>query len=743
MRKITYFALAIAFLFVGKANAQQKYYDDAGREVKRCEAMEAHERLRQRDPKVESLDQFEQWLQPKIREYEASVQNGTRGTNAVTVIPVVFHIIHNGESVGSGQNISANYVNAQLTQLNNDFRRKVGTSGYSSDSRSADTEVEFCLATVDPNGATLSEPGINRINRSSKGWTAPPYGGCSGGNFDDTYIENTIKPNSQWNPNNYLNIWVMNMTCGILGYAQFPSSSGLSGLSSNGGSASTDGVVLLYTSIGSTTTGYPGGSPYNLGRTATHEVGHWLGLRHIWGDANCGTDYCGDTPTCQGPASGCPNKTTCDGVRDMVENYMDYSYDNCMNIFTTNQKTRMQTVLANSPRRSTLGASPACGGGVTPPAGCTATVSTFPYSESFESSFGQWTNATGDNFDWTRRSGTTPSSGTGPSGAFSGSYYAYIESSSPNYPSKTAILASPCFNLSGASTATMTFNYNMYGASMGTLSLQGKLSSSSTWTTLWTQSGNKGTAWQAATVSLTSYAGSTAQLRFVGTTSTSYTSDAAIDNIAISTSGGGGGGCATLNLTMVFDNYPEETSWEVRNSGNTIVASGGTYGSQADGSTRVESMCLNDGCYTLIMKDTYGDGMCCSYGNGSYNLRNSQGTSKASGGSFGSSISHSFCVSGGLRDASAEANIQFEDELSLYPNPTQGQLNIVFTSAEAQNAQLIVVDPVGRIVQQLDWSMQAGLNSRQISLTDAAAGTYLLMVTHGDQRITKRFVVMD
>ncbi len=228
--------LLISILSVTQLTAQQS-------DVIRCYTTEADAQLRAQYPELGTLEDFEAWLEPLVREYQ---ENGSM--RAVSTIPVIFHIIHNGESVGSGDNISATYVNAQITQLNNDFRKIAGTSGDNSNPVGADTEIEFCAATLDPSGSTLSEPGINRINRNSKGWTAPPYGSCTGG-FNDAYIEGTIKPQSQWNPDDYLNIWVMDINCGILGYAQFPSSSGLGGLNSNGGAANTDGVVLLTTSL--------------------------------------------------------------------------------------------------------------------------------------------------------------------------------------------------------------------------------------------------------------------------------------------------------------------------------------------------------------------------------------------------------------------------------------------------------------------------------------------------------------
>lgn len=606
--------------------------------------MEADKELREKYPEMGTLEEFEEWLAPRVRAYQAQ-NNGTR---AVSTIPVVFHIIHNGTSVGSGDNISATYIDAQLVQLNNDFRKILGTSGDNSDPRGADSELEFCMATVDPSGNTMAEAGINRINRSSQGWSAPPYGVClSNGGIDRSYIDNTIKPQSQWDPNQYLNIWIMDLNCGLLGYAQFPSSSGLGGLSTNGGAASTDGVVVLTNSVGSTTIPNPNGGIFNAGRTLTHELGHFFGLRHIWGDSNCGNDFCNDTPTQQGPSSGCPNTTTCDGQNDMVENYMDYSRDNCMNIFTQNQKDRMQTVMANSPRRGSLANSTACsgGGGGGGPT-CSATVSSFPYSESFESGTGSWSQSTADDFDWARRSGSTPSSGTGPSSAASGSFYMYVEASSPNYPSRNTIFNGPCFDLSGLTSPEFSFQYHMLGSAVGTVSLQASTDGSS-WATVWTLSGDQGSAWNSQTVDLSSYAGqSEVRLRFNATTASSWQGDICIDGLGLEDNTGGGGGptCTDVTVSITLDNYPAETSWSIVNSGGTTVASGSGY--SGNGSTVTETVCLDDGCYDFTINDSYGDGICCAYGNGSYNVTVG-GSSVASGGSFGSSETTNFCLGGG------------------------------------------------------------------------------------------------
>ena len=233
----------------------------------RCATMEADADLRAQHPEMGTLQDFEEWLTPLVKAYK----NQPSQRAVVSTLPIIFHVIHNGESVGSGNNISAALINAQITQLNNDFRKLGGTSGDNSNPVGADTEVEFCPARVDPNGNPLAEPGINRINRNSQGWNAFPY--------SRSYVELTIKPASQWDPNRYINVWVVPLSGGLLGYAQFPSNSGLSGLNTNGGAANTDGVVVVTSSVGSTATPNPNGGVYDSGRTLTHELGHFFAAR--------------------------------------------------------------------------------------------------------------------------------------------------------------------------------------------------------------------------------------------------------------------------------------------------------------------------------------------------------------------------------------------------------------------------------------------------------------------------------
>lgn len=339
--------IIVVCIFLGVLNVS----NGQTKQIVGCATMEQDSINRSRFPQRGSLDEFEIALQKKIREIGLREASGGRTQAVVLNIPIVVHVVHNGEAVGSGLNISLAQIQSQIEVLNEDFRKKLGTPGYNTSPVGADIEVEFCLSPVDQNGITLAEPGIHRYNGNKATWTR-------------TEIENQLKPTTIWNPNLFYNVWTLKfggVDSNLLGYAQFPDQSGLSGLNANGGPASTDGVVIQYTSFGN---GFPGQSaPYNKGRTLSHETGHWLGLRHIWGDGGCtADDFVSDTPLVGSESRGCStNKLGCDGVTPaMVQNYMDYSDDACMNIFTNGQKTRMRAVMELSPRRKTLAEANLC-----------------------------------------------------------------------------------------------------------------------------------------------------------------------------------------------------------------------------------------------------------------------------------------------------------------------------------------------------------------------------------------------
>ena len=176
-----------------------------------------------------------------------------------------------------------------------------------------------------------------------------------------------------------------------------------------------------------------------------------------------------------------------------------------------------------------------CGGdcGICPV--CPTSISSFPYTEGFESGLGQWSQSGGDDLDWTRDSGGTPSSNTGPSSAYEGSWYMYIEASNPNFPTKTAGLISPCFNLTGMQTASLTFQYHMYGTAADMdLDVQVSTDGGASWSNaIWSQTGDQGNQWNSATVNLDAYAGQYVMLRFWGTTGETWQGDVSIDDIGV------------------------------------------------------------------------------------------------------------------------------------------------------------------------------------------------------------------
>ena len=312
----------------------------------RCGTVQYQELLHKKNIIREDERQFENWLKEKIDQRKASPIRAR--TKEVIVIPVVVHIIHNGEAIGLGSNIPDAQVESQIDVLNEDFRRlNADASNTPSVFQpvAADIEVEFRLAQRDPEGFPTN--GIERVNGNRDEWFLVD-------NYD-------LKTLSNWPSEDYLNMWVTALGGDFIGYAQFPVSD-IGGLEIASNSALTDGVVMDYRTFGSVDKYPPANlsAQYDLGRTTTHEVGHYLGLRHTWGDGGCDVDdFCADTPRSSerhlGLGSPCsfPSTRTC-GSDDMFQNYMALTDDVCMNLFTQDQKTRIRTVLDNSPRRLSL-----------------------------------------------------------------------------------------------------------------------------------------------------------------------------------------------------------------------------------------------------------------------------------------------------------------------------------------------------------------------------------------------------
>ena len=374
----------------------------------------------------------EQWKVDHIDPISGRITSLTNYT-----VAVIMHVIHGGQAVGTYPNLSYAQLKSQVDVLNADYAG-IGnaTSTYTAltmgghgpfydyattnslpapDNTNAgilpqNTGIHFCMATKDPSGATLAEPGVERINYTSTlvgpnqthvfpitHYTTstypsgnPAYASYNTSTIFPGFIDNVIKPNTIWPIGDYLNVWVTDepSAAGLLGYATFPAGTGLTGLSAPYGSTTTDGFWTVAYGCGNTatgagwtspvavtkSTGSPANTEYNMGRTCSHEIGHYFGLRHTWGDANCGTDYCNDTPpeqtstfygvgtgnstmiypyltgTCS--ATGSYNSDGPDGI--MYENFMDYSDDKFMCMFTADQVARIQTTMANGTYRKNL-----------------------------------------------------------------------------------------------------------------------------------------------------------------------------------------------------------------------------------------------------------------------------------------------------------------------------------------------------------------------------------------------------
>ena len=236
-------------------------------------------------------------------------------------IPVVVNVLYRT----AAENISDAQIASQIATLNNDF------GATNADVNKIPSEFAAVAA-----GDTKIKFRLDRVIRKSttvRSWRT-----------NDAMKKSSSKGQDAYKPANYFNIWVVGDMGGVLGYATFPESAGLWN----------DGVVIAGKYFGNTAS-----APYNLGRTATHEVGHYLNLRHIWGDGNCATDYVDDTPTQQDKNFGkptYPQYDLCGGVNRSIQfmNYMDYVDDAAMYMFSAGQKTRMQAITNASGARSGL-----------------------------------------------------------------------------------------------------------------------------------------------------------------------------------------------------------------------------------------------------------------------------------------------------------------------------------------------------------------------------------------------------
>jgi hypothetical protein len=274
---------------------------------------------------------FAKKVQNNEQAFQKYIQENRNTRNTSVTIPVIVHVVYNTTE----QNISDDQVQSQIDVLNEDFTAtNKDYNGYDAGygSVKGDMSIKFCVVQIRHVATTRkSFPANDNVKKTKQG--------------GDDAID----------PEHTLNIWVCNLGQNLLGYAQFP-----------GGPANTFGIVILYSAFGRGTQ-YNLLSAYNLGRTATHEIGHCLGLRHIWGDATCGNDFVDDTPLHNTANFGCPgegHRSTCTGTPlEMWMNYMDYTDDRCMYFFSDGQVARADFFMNSDPQLLTIVNSGACTAG--------------------------------------------------------------------------------------------------------------------------------------------------------------------------------------------------------------------------------------------------------------------------------------------------------------------------------------------------------------------------------------------
>lgn len=643
MKKITFFVALFGLLALPNSiNAQKATIQDLSIQSPdgtiRCASDAYNEQLRQKNPDALSREAVEEMISQKMLELENSSQRG-----GAIRLPVVVHVIHNGEAVGVGDNISDAQVLSQITVLNEDYRRIPGSRGFGA---GVDTNIEFYLAKEDPNCNPTD--GINRYRRSEL-----PNGGAS--------IDDDIKPKTIWDSSRYLNMWVVQIGGGILGYATFP-----------GGSPEVDGVVMGPDFFGSNDAAgvfLPG--TYNLGRTTTHEVGHYLGLLHTFqGGCNGPGDQVADTPPQGQPNYGCPitpPDTCAGGADDLIENYMDYSDDVCMDMFTAGQNARMQAVLGGI--RSSLANSTVPETDL-PQASNDASVNVWCFAENC----GQ----------------VTPTVRVG------------------NFGTGTMTNATITYNINGGDNTVYNWSGSLSNGEVAFVDLPAY------------------TATGTDTFNVSISAPGSDERACNDSYSEVYTA-ASVDSFATN----------EVNLILNTDSWSSETTWSFTNSSGVVLYSGGPYsgtGQPTAIETITETFAVSaNECYTFTINDAYGDGICCQYGNGSYQLTTADDTIIVnSNGQFGASEATAIAV---LSLSTGEFFL--DNGITIFPNPTRDQLTIKTANANVLPDSYEVYNVLGQSVTQRSISSAEDLT---LNTSEYSNGVYFIKIKKDDASLTLRFV---
>ncbi len=814
--------LFVLLLLIASATTTQAQQNQTHVHGRNCAAHDVLQQQIQQDPaRQQQLRQIENATQQYIRTHGNSRNNQTR------IIPVYVHVLYRTAQ----ENISTAQIQSQIDVMNRDFAASnTDISGVPSIFQSVtagNSGIQFELTNVTRKQTSKSSWGTNdAMKLPSQGGVAP------------------------LTPSTHLNLWVCNIGGGILGYAQFP-----------GGASSTDGVVISPQYVGDRNS--PGGnnfylaSPFDGGRTAVHEVGHYLNLRHIWGDGGCAADdFVDDTPIAGQSNNGCPSAgtNTCSGgLSDMFMNYMDYVDDACMFMFSEGQVARMWATLNTT--RSTLGYTPSTGGGTNPPTACNDNEVVLTLNFDNYASETSWSIV--DANGTTLHTGSGYTNGTTnytetfclPNGCYdfvindsygdgiccsygNGSYSLDLNgtnlvngSSFTSSETKQLCLTAPptCndgimngdetgVDCGGSNCPTCPtcndgiMNGDETGVDCGGSNCaacptcsDGVMNGDETGVdcggsncpTCPTNGGSCSDNEVVLTLAFDNYASETSwsivdangNALYTGNGysngTTAYTetfclpagcydfviNDSYGDGICCSYGNGsysldlngtnlvngsaftssetkqfcltGTPTCTDVTLDLDFDNYASETSWSIVDASGTTLHTGNGYANGTAAYT--ETFCLPAGCYDFVINDSYGDGICCSYGNGSYNI-NTNGVSLVNGGSFGASETKTFCVGGAtsrliFNNTTNEIGA-FQPIMNVYPNPATSYIFIELLNIQETSIGTIQ-DATGR---QL-W--QGGLDEgeNRINIQNLPAGLYYFRaVQHNGKVITKKFI---
>ena len=621
-------------------------------------------------------DVLEQQLleNPLLQEMMEEIERHTEGfintpegvhERVQVTIPVVVNVIWNT----TAENISDAQIQSQIDVLNADFRAlnadRLNTPSIFSN-LIADFEINFCLATQDPSGNATT--GIRRQNTTRTSFSS-----------NDAMKYTAQGGLDAWDRNKYLNLWVCDLSSTLLGYAQFP-----------GGAAATDGVVCDYLYFG--TVGVAA-APFDKGRTATHEVGHWLNLRHIWGDATCGSDLVNDTPTHNTSNGGCPSYphySTCSGAPvEMTMNYMDYTDDACMYMFTPGQKARAQSLFATGGSRVSLLTSPGCqppsgGGGCAVASGLNAT------------SIAQ-TTAT---LNWGAVSGAT-------------SYNLQVKLSSSSTWTTFTGLTGTSSNITGL-TANSTYNYQVQTVCGGT---SAAYSSAASFTTLASGGGGCTDTYESNNTK------NTAKVIPVNTTFTAQiASSSDVDWYKFANTS------ATRNIKIDLTTLPFDYDIRLYRGTNNSVLASSLNGGTTDEALIYNTNTVSTSYYAKVegYQGVFSTTQC-------YTMR--------------VSLSSSAFRTDGSSDGEVEEleiPVVFENvPFGMFPNPASNHITVEVPMDTEADVQVSIFDPSGKATLQQHRVLGKGDNQMSFDVSRLPNGIYFVEVRNGKSLNTRKLVVQN